>query len=212
MSAPNKHLTGITAFLIFFLFLAAAHVLARNHELAQIKEESTKGGAPPPSRPCQSASHAGKTKRTKKPDKERQTAPEVAVEPGCLEALATAIEVQEYLQGYVRQQRWAIANERVAEDSWTFYVQLDSEEIPKYAKPETGEERVVWTGGQAYVRVETGELTDGFTRLHVKVLVEGYGQNHDRFAPQRRSWELPSNGALEANLTAALAAHMNSKR
>ena len=212
MSPANKYLTGITAFLTLFLLLAAAHALAWNSALAQIKEESTRSGAPAPSRPCQSTSDAGKAKRAKKPDKKRQTAPEVAGEPGCLEAHATAIEVQEYLQDYVRERRWAITNERVAEDSWTFYVQLDREEIPKYAKPETGEERVVWTGGQAYVRAETGELNDGFTRLQVKVLVKGYGQNQDRFAPQRRSWELPSNGTLEANLTAALATHMNSKR
>ena len=184
--------------------MCAAQVLGGSLQ----SKEAAGSATTTPSRPCKTADAENPGK--KKPGKRTAAVP-VASEPGCLEARATAIEVQEYLQNYVRRQGWNLTNERVAEASWTFYIGLEKEELSKYAKVDTGAEEVAWTGGQAYVQAETSELGDGYTRLRVKVRVEGHGQRQDRFAPQKKSWDLDSNGALEAKLTTALATHMTSK-
>ncbi|HYL63622.1 MAG TPA: hypothetical protein VE077_13470 [Candidatus Methylomirabilis sp.] len=210
LTPANPHTSAATTVhsVTFLAVLAAAHIFGWNGAQARQKEGTTSETVAA-ARPCQAGSDAEPGKK-RKPGKKKET-PAVAGEPGCLEVHATVIEVQEYLQQYVREQRWDITNEKVAEDAWTFYMQLEKEEIPKYAKPEAGEEHVIWTGGQAYVQAETSEIDDGYTRLQVKVRIDAYGQSRDRFAPQKKSRELASSGALETNLAAALAAHMNSK-
>jgi hypothetical protein len=69
---------------------------------------------------------------------------------------------------------------------------------------------VNWTDGKAIVQVRTRELDGGFSRVEISARFQGSGQNVDRFAPPRDSWDLESNGALEKNLIAALEAHVKS--
>ena len=128
----------------------------------------------------------------------------------CLEAKGSSLELLEFFQSYVREQSWAITDERIIEDGWIFSRSLNKEELLQFAKEGPFAGRVNWTEGKAVVQVVTRELDRGFTRVEISTHLQGNGQSVDRFAPPKESWELDSSGALEKLLIDALDTHQKS--
>lgn len=128
----------------------------------------------------------------------------------CLEAQDSSLNIQEFFQSYVRAQAWRFGEERIVADGWIFARYLDKDELLQFAKEGRFAGHVTWNGGKALVVVSTRELDDGFTRVEVSARMQGFGQNVDRFAPARDSWNLDSSGLLEKNLIAALEDHCKS--
>ena len=122
----------------------------------------------------------------------------------CLEVRASALEVQERLQQFVRAQRWAITDEDVTETLWNFAIPLDKEGLVGYAKPPVGTDRINWQRGKVVVLVRTVSLSGGYARTTVNAQFRGFGESEDTFATQRSFWAWISNGKLEARLTSEL--------
>lgn len=135
--------------------------------------------------------------------------PAVDVASSCLEVHAAALDIQEYLQAFARDQKWKITEEHIAEDAWTFFRNLNRDELIKTTKSDANTGRVTWTLGKAFVQVSTTELDGGFTRVQVFVRFEGYGRSSDGFAPPKEAWVLDSNGTLESQFISALDTHFN---
>jgi hypothetical protein len=164
-------------------------------------------------RPCNIATVT--TKSRKETSRNKQKNVQDTPGPGtnaCLEVRSASLDIQEYLQAYAREQKWNIADERVAEDTWTFARILESKELLSATKSNSGNSRMAWTSGKALVKVWTEELEGGFTRVSISASFVGYGQNADQFATQRQSWPLDSNGSLEAQLISALETHFRTLR
>ena len=130
----------------------------------------------------------------------------------CLEAKDSPLNIQEFFQSYVRAQAWRFGEEKIIADGWLFARYLDKDELLQFAKEGPFAGHVTWTEGKAVVQVATRELDDGYTRAEISVRVQGYGQNVDRFAPARDTWDLDSTGLLEKTLIAALEGHFKSLR
>lgn len=128
----------------------------------------------------------------------------------CLEAKDSPLNIQEFFQAYVRVQAWRFAEEKVVTDGWIFARALDKDELLQFAKEGPFAGRVTWSEGKAVIRVSTRELDDGYTHVEISVRLQGFGQNMDRFAPARDSWDLDSTGILEKTLIAALEDHCRS--
>jgi hypothetical protein len=153
--------------------------------------------------PVQPATHA---KKLPKPGK-RRADPQLELIPVCSEVRDSALATQEYLQKYVREQRWSLSDEQVGEDMWTFSLDLSKEELSAYAKLRP-EARIDWSGGKALVNVRTNALDDGYSRVVVTMRIDAYGEPEDKFAPHPKSWPVPSSGSLEATLLSAVRAHV----
>lgn len=159
------------------------------------------------SRPCYAlASNPSKKDRSK--PKVDSLSKDLA--SSCLEAKGAPVDLQEFFQSYVRQERWRIRGEKIAEDSWIFSRFLEKDELLALVKEGRLAGRVKWTEGRAIVQVATHELDAGFTRVEVSAWFRGGGEGQDRFAPPRDSWDLDSNGILEKMLIAALEEHLKS--
>jgi hypothetical protein len=149
------------------------------------------------SRPCSA------TPAPKKRPKPRKHALEDDVPPAgtaCLEIQGDGLQLQEYLQSRIREEKWNIGEESVSEDSWSFARYLDGEQLAKFAKTDLPNQHITWTAGRAIVEIFTTPLAEGFARLQIAVRFEGYGKNADTFAPPRTSWPLASKGVLESVL------------
>lgn len=130
--------------------------------------------------------------------------------PVCLEVKDSPLNIQEFFQSYVRVEAWRFADEKVVADGWIFGRALDKGELLQFAKEGIFAGRVTWSEGKAVVLVATRELEDGYTRVEVSAHLQGFGQNVDRFAPARDSWDLESTGLLEKTLIEALEDHCKS--
>ena len=157
-------------------------------------------------RPCaaswRDAGSPGKKNRPKSSTK--QTHPETGA---CIEFAFSTLEIQEFLQSYARTQQWKISEDRINEDSWTFSLELDKEEILRDTTDDSRNKRVEWSGGMARVHVSTAQLPDGYTRTIVRGSFRGYGRSVDEFAMQEEYWELDSNNNFENSIISALRAH-----
>lgn len=120
------------------------------------------------------------------------------------------MNIQEFFQSYVRAQAWRFGEETIIADGWLFARYLDKDELLQFAKEGPFAGRVTWTEGKAVVQVATHELDDGYTRTEISARIQGFGQNADRFAPARDTWDLDSTGLLEKTLIAALEDHFKS--
>jgi hypothetical protein len=158
-------------------------------------------------RPCKADQRA-----SRKPAKPKWHA-EAVTDSGsaCLEVRSTSLGVQEYLQSFLRQQRWRVSDEDAQESLWSFRVHLTAEELLGYAKPDSTTQRMSWTSGRAVVLVKTADLGDGYTRTIVSAHFEGYGEPDDALATRRTSWALGSNGKLETALINGLRERLRSK-
>ncbi len=129
-----------------------------------------------------------------------------AAKPACIEIHQSALLVQEFSQKVVRDLQWKVVDEQATEDFWNFSIAINADELVTYTKP-SKELRVSWTGGKASVNIQTIVVSDGYTRVFVSAKFDGYGNQEDSLALRRESWPLPSNGALEANITGAVSEH-----
>jgi hypothetical protein len=164
----------------------------------------------PVSRECTLTQPDPRGKKTSKPSK-RKAGPQIELVPVCSEVRDSALATQEYLQKYVREQRWTLSDEQVSEDMWTFTLEFGKEELARYAKL-APDARIDWNGGKALINVRTNSLDDGYARIVVTVRLDAYGEPQDRFVPQPKSWPVPSSGSLEAALLSALRVHLEAVR
>lgn len=128
----------------------------------------------------------------------------------CVEAKDSPVNIQEFFQSYVRAQAWQFGEEKIIADGWLFARYLNKDELLQFAKESPFAGHVTWTEGKAVVQVATRELDDGYTRAEISAHIQGFGQNIDRFAPARDTWDLDSTGLLEKTLIAALEDHFKS--
>ncbi len=125
----------------------------------------------------------------------------------CIDLAFSALEIQEYLQSYVRTQQWKISDDRVNEDSWTFSMELDKDELLRGTLGDSRNKRVEWTGGTVRVHVNTAKLPDGYSRTIVRASFRGYGRSADQFAMQKEYWQLDSSNSFETSIVSALRSH-----
>lgn len=159
-------------------------------------------------RPCAVRPTSSRSGRKNKTKGKTVAPPELG--PACLEAKESPLNIQEFFQSYVRVQAWRFADEKIVADGWIFGRALDKDELLQFAKEGIFAGRVSWSEGKAVVLVSTRELDDGYTRVEVSARLQGFGQNLDRFAPARVSWDLESTGLLEKTLIEALEDHFKS--
>lgn len=125
----------------------------------------------------------------------------------CVELAFSTLQIQEYLQAYARAQQWKLGPDQISEDSWTFSLDLERDELLRETAEEARNKGVEWTGGTVRVHVNTAQLPDGYTRTTVRAIFRGYGRNLDQFAVQKEYWELQSNNNLENSIVSALQNH-----
>jgi hypothetical protein len=164
-------------------------------------------------RPCKGSEQSA-TSPTKpsKQKKHRPTEQQNDTANACVEAPGSAIHIQEQLQSLVRQERWAVSNEDISENTWTFDVGFNKEQLLLYAKPDSSSDRVDWQDGKAQVVVRSWDLGDGFARTIVSAKFQGYGESSDSFATQRSPWTLISKGLLEAKIVEGLRTPLSAPR
>ena len=162
------------------------------------------------SRECTTSQGEMHGKRPPKPSK-RKSPPQIELVPVCSEVKDSALAAQEYLQKYVREQRWSLSDEQVSEDMWTFSLDLSKDELLRYAKL-SPDARIDWSGAKALINVRTTSLDDGYARVIVTLRLDAYGEPEDKFVPRPKSWPVPSSGTLEATLLSALRAHLEAVR
>jgi hypothetical protein len=117
------------------------------------------------------------------------------------------LEIQEYLQSYARTQQWKISGEQVTEDSWTFSLELDKDDLLRDTTEDSRNKKVEWTGGTVRVRVNGAQLPDGYSRTIVRASFRGYGRSADQYAMHKEYWELDSNNNFENSIVSALRSH-----
>jgi len=207
-SARRHFLISFLSAFGLLLFLPAFEMRAAAQAPAEKTPEETAIVRPCPAAPASSTpAPKDKNKGKSTPGSAAGATPGGA--PACLEAKATSLEIQEFLQTYVREQKWNIGEGRSSDSGWTFFRILEKEELLQFAKePPAG--RVSWTGGKALVQVRTTDLHGGFTRVQISARFQGHGENADHFAPPQDTWELNSNGTLESAIISALEAHFQS--
>jgi len=175
---------------------------------ASAQESAEKSPAPAAlSRPCPAQQMSSGHKHKSKGRSTRNAEEAVS---GCLEAKSSTLDIQEFFQSYLRAQSWQFGEEKIVADGWMFVRYLDKDELLQFAKEGIFASRVRWAGGKALVQVTTREVDGGFTRVEITAQIQGNGQNVDRFAPPRDSWDLDSTGLLEKTLIGALEDHFKS--
>jgi hypothetical protein len=155
---------------------------------------------------------ATSSKKPGKQKKHRGTEQQNDTASACVEAAGSAIHIQEQLQSFVRQERWAVSNEDISETTWTFDVAFNKEQLLFYAKPDSSSDRVEWQDGKAQVVVRSWDLGDGFARTIVSAKFQGAGESSDSFATQRSPWTLVSKGTLESKIVEGLRARVSAPR
>ena len=157
-------------------------------------------------RPCgESWKDSGaNTKKNRSKSPRKETRKEAGA---CIELAFSTLEIQEYLQSYARTQKWKIIEDRVNEDSWTFSMELDKDQLLRDTTEDSKNKRVEWTGGTVRVHVSTAQMPDGYARTIVRASFRGYGRSVDQFAAQKEYWELDSNNNLENSLVSVMRTH-----
>lgn len=125
----------------------------------------------------------------------------------CIELAFSTLEIQEYLQSYARTQQRKMSDDQVNEDTWTFSMELDKDELLHATTEDSRNRRVEWTGGTARVHINTAPLPDGYSRTIVRASFRGYGRSADQFAMQKEYWQLDSNNNFENSIVSALRSH-----
>lgn len=203
----GAHQTFLFAAFSFLIFSTSIDLQVA----AQAPPDKTTGGTVI-LRPCPAIPGSSKPASKDKPKRKGAVAHLNEPAPACLEAKASALDIQEFFQSFVRTQGWNIGEEQGTEDLWTFARYLTKEELLRFAREGLFAGRVNWRDGRTLVQVRTVELDGGFTRVLVSARFEGYGQSVDQFAPPKESWHLDSNGSLENSMVSALEAHFKSLR
>lgn len=160
----------------------------------------------PVSRECTASPGDSQRKKPPKPSK-RKSPPPIEVVPVCSEVKDSALAAQEYLQKYVREQRWSLSDEQVSEDMWTFSLDLSKGELLRYARL-SPDARIDWSGAKALINVRTTLLDDGYVRVVVTMRIDAYGEPEDKFVARPKSWPVPSSSTFETTLLSALRTHL----
>lgn len=185
--------------LLFALLLPAPRAL-----LSQSRSSVTEA------QPCITAAGGTSTARDSKKSRARNRKVETRdATSACIELRFSALDIQEYLQSYVRSKQWRIAEELTSEDSWTFSRELSKDELLRVTKMDPNVTDVDWSGGKAVVQVNTAELVDGFTRTTIHTSFRGFGQSTDHVAMPKAWWLMDSNQSLEDSLISALENHFH---
>lgn len=157
-------------------------------------------------RPCADSwnDSGANTKKNRPKGSKKESHPETGA---CIELAFSALEIQEYLQSHARDEQWKITGDQMTEDSWTFSLELNKEELLRDISEVSKNNRVEWTAGTVRVHVNTARLPDGYTRTIIRASFRGYGRSLDQFAPQKEYWELESNNNFENSIVSAIQAH-----
>jgi hypothetical protein len=127
----------------------------------------------------------------------------------CIELAFSPLDIQEYLQSYARQKHWLISDDQLNEDSWTFSLDIDHDELLRDTLPDSREKGVEWKQGTVRVHINALVRPDGFARTVIHASFRGYGRNTDQFAVQREYWDLESSYAFENSLVSMLREHFS---
>jgi hypothetical protein len=144
------------------------------------------------------------TKKNRPKNSRKGTPPESGA---CAELVSSTLEIQEYLQSYARAQQWKITADQMNEDSWTFSLEIDKDELVRDTTDDSKKKRVEWTAGVVRVHVNTAQLRDGYSRTIVRARFRGYGRPADQFAMEKEYWDLDSNNNFENSVVTALRTH-----
>jgi hypothetical protein len=189
----------LVLFLFSILYDASAFSAASNSQF------------PTHTRPCSSNSSLPPDSKGAKESSKNKSAGTPAPPPVCLEVKGDPIELQEFLQALIRDQKWRIGQEQTSADSWSFVRYLEPEELARFAHTEILGGRIVWTAGKVAVQVTTAGATDGFTRVQITAKFLGKGNTNERFARPTDFWPLVSKGTLESGMIAALEDHFKAQ-
>lgn len=190
--------------LVLFLFSSL-------HDAAAFSE-ALNSPSPTHTRPCSSNDILAPKPKAAKESPKNKSAEAPARPPSCLEVKGDPIQLQEFLQALIRDQKWRIGQEQASAESWTFVRYLEPEELVRFAHTEILGGRIVWTEGKAAVQVTISEGADGFTRVQITTKFLGKGNSKERFARPTDSWPLVSRGTLEGSMIAALESRADSSR
>ena len=127
----------------------------------------------------------------------------------CIELAFSPLDIQEYLQSYGREAHWMISSDQLNEDSWTFSLELNSEELLRDTLPESGPKGVDWKHGSVRVHIDSVLLPDGYARTIIHANFRGFGRNSDQFAVQKEYWDLESSKVFENSLAEVLRNHFS---
>jgi hypothetical protein len=157
-------------------------------------------------RPCGDSwnDSGSNTKKNRPKNSKKQAHPKTGA---CIELAFSALEIQEYLQSHAREEQWKISGDQMTEDSWTFSLELNKDELLRDISGDSKNNRVEWVAGTVRVHVNTARLPEGYTRTIIRASFRGYGRSLDQFAPQKEYWELESNNNFESAIVFALRAH-----
>jgi hypothetical protein len=195
----SKHSFATLRFEMIFLLLGALAWLSTT--------PARQSPAPKPLvRPCaDSWNDSGSNTKKNRPKSSRN---HPAKEAGaCIELAFSTLDIQEHLQSYARTQQWKITGDQMTEDSWTFSLELDKEELLRDITEESKGKRVEWIGWTVRVHVNTAQLPDGYARTIIRANFRGYGRNMDQFAMHQEYWELDSNSNFESSIVTVLRTH-----
>jgi hypothetical protein len=190
------------ALLVLFLFSIL-------YDTAALPEASN-SQFPTHTRPCSSNSSLPPDSKAAQEWPKNKSAEASARPPACLEVKGDPIELQEFLQALIRDQKWRIGQEQASAESWSFVRYLEPEELARFAHTEILGGRIAWTEGKVGVQVMTAKAAEGFTRVQVTAKFQGKGNTNERLARPTNIWPLASKGILEGSMIAALESHFRS--
>jgi hypothetical protein len=127
----------------------------------------------------------------------------------CVELAFSPLDIQEYLQSYGREAHWVISSDQLNEDSWTFSLELNRDELLRDTLLDSSLKGVAWKRGSVRVHVNSVLLPDGYARTLIYASFLGFGRNSDQFAVQKEYWDLESNKVFENSLAEALRNHFS---
>jgi hypothetical protein len=161
-------------------------------------------------RPCSSNPGPPSDSKAAKDSPKISSGETPAPPPACLEVKAAPLELQEFLQAFVRGQKWRVGQEQPSPEGLSFVRYLEPEELARFAHTEILGGRIVWTEGRVTVQVTTTEAADGFTHVRINAKFQGKGTAREHFARPTGLWPLVSRGTLEGSLIAALESRTDS--
>ena len=188
--------------LSLFLFSAVGSLLALHRPSLQ-----ENAPAKPVVRSCPDSWNEAPHGKKYRPSGKKKNPPKES--GACVELASSPLEIQEYLQSFARQERWSITADQLSEDSWTFSLEIDKDELLRDTVDESSPKGIEWTGGTVRVHLSTLQLPDGFARTTVRASFRGFGRNTDQFAMQKEYWELESSNAFENSIASALRNHFS---
>lgn len=163
--------------------------------------------AKPPVRACSDWDDAASGSKKKQASGKKKVLPKH--EGVCIELAFSPLDIQEYLQSYGREAHWIISSDQLNEDSWTFSLELNREELLRDTLPESGTKGVDWKHGSVRVHIDSVLLPDGYARTLIHASFRGFGRNSDQFAVQKEYWDLESSKVFENSLAEALRNHFS---